>query len=65
MPGMPVDVHADAVLTPEGEATVGRYSGELKVKIPLVGKKVEAQVEPFIREAFAGIERRAAVWLAR
>ena len=39
--------------------------GELSVKIPLVGKKVEAQVEPMIARAFAGIERRAQDWLSR
>lgn len=65
VPGMPVDVNAHGVLTPEGDRTVARYTGDLKVKIPLVGKKVEAQVEPFIRQAFDGLERRAADWLTR
>jgi len=35
------------------------------VKIPLVGKKIEAQVEPMIARAFAGIERRAQAWLTQ
>ena len=35
------------------------------MKIPLVGKKVEGLTEPFIRDAFEGLERRAADWLAR
>ena len=39
--------------------------GEVKANIPLVGKKVEAQVEPFITDAFDGLERRAADWLSR
>ena len=65
VPGMPVYVDARGVLSPDGGKTVGRYTGELKVKIPLVGKKVEAQVEPFIRQAFDGLERRAADWLTR
>ena len=63
--GMPVDVNAQAEMLPKDGATEGRYTGDLKVKIPLVGKKVEAQVEPFIRIAFAGLERRAADWLSR
>ena len=63
--GMPVDVNAQAEMLPKDGATEGRYTGDLKVKIPLVGKKVEAQVEPFIRDAFAGLERRAADWLSR
>ncbi len=65
VPGMPVDVNATAHLTPNGGGTIGRYRGELKVRIPLVGKKVEAQVEPFITDAFDGLERRAAEWLTR
>ncbi|GAA4905732.1 hypothetical protein GCM10025789_26360 [Tessaracoccus lubricantis] len=66
VPGMPVDVKADALMVPQSNgSTEGRYTGDLKVKIPLVGKKVEAQVEPYIRDAFAGLERRAADWLTR
>lgn len=64
--GMPVEVKANAFMQPVGEAsTTGSYTGYLKVKIPLVGRKVEAQIEPYIREAFAGLERRAADWLSR
>ena len=65
VPGMPVEASATSKLTPTSTGTVGDYEGELKVKIPLVGKKVEAQVEPFIIQAFAGMERRARVWLTR
>ena len=65
VPGYPVDAWADAVLEPGGEGTVGKYDGEVKVKIPLIGKKVEGQVEPFMIQAFEGIERRARVWLTR
>ena len=66
VPGMPVDVNTNAVMLPQADGTTqGRYTGDLKVKIPLVGKKVEAQVEPYIRQALAGLERRAADWLSR
>ncbi len=65
VPGMPVDASARARLTPQGDHTVGDYDGELKVRIPLVGKKVEAKVEPFVVAAFAGMEERARVWLTR
>lgn len=65
VPGLPIDVNADALLTPEGATTRGSYTGDLRVRIPLVGKKVEANIEPLIREAFAGLERRAAEWLSR
>lgn len=63
--GLPVTVEATAVLRPTGAATTGEYSGDLRVKIPLVGGKVEKMVAPFIEQAFAGIERRAQEWLAR
>ncbi|MCC2592797.1 DUF2505 domain-containing protein [Tessaracoccus sp. OS52] len=63
--GMPINVAAVAVLKPLGEATAGDYSGDLNVKLPLVGGKVEKMVAPFIEKAFAGIERRAQEWLAR
>lgn len=65
VPGYPIDVNADAVLAPAGAGTVGRYNGDLKVKIPLVGKKVEASIAPVISDAFAGLERRAVDWLGR
>ncbi|MDO5676661.1 MAG: DUF2505 domain-containing protein [Propionibacteriaceae bacterium] len=66
VPGMPIDVNANAAMLPQPDGTTqGRYTGDLKVKIPLVGKKVEGQVEPYIKQAFAGLERRAADWLSR
>ena len=65
VPGMPVDIDAVAVLRPVAATTEAEFTGELRVRIPLVGKKVEAQVEPFVRDAFAGLERRAADWLTR
>lgn len=64
--GAPVTVTADATLVPTGEATSqATYVGELNVKIPLVGNKLEATIEPMIARAFAGIERRAQAWLAQ
>lgn len=65
VPGMPIDVDVNAGLDPQGAGTQGRYTGGLTVKLPLVGRKVEGLIEPFIRDAFAGLERRAAEWLAR
>lgn len=64
--GAPVNVEAAADLSPTGESTSEAvYKGDLVVKIPLVGKKVEGQVEPMIARAFAGIERRANAWLTQ
>ncbi len=62
--GLPVNVNADAVLSPTGPAScLATYEGDLNVKIPLVGKKVESLVAPSIDDAFAGLERRAIHWL--
>ena len=62
--GLPVNISAAAVLTPTGEASsTATYEGDLNVKIPLVGKKVESLVAPSIDDAFAGLERRARYWL--
>lgn len=61
--GLPVKVDARCVLEPVSAGARADYSGDLEVKIPLVGGKVEKMVAPFIAEAFAGIERRAQAWL--
>lgn len=64
--GVPVNASAAAVLNPTGpDSSVGTYEGELTVRIPLVGKKVESKVAPSINDAFDGIERRAREWLQR
>lgn len=65
VPGMPITATASSKLTPTQTGSAGHYEGELKVRIPLVGGKVEAQIEPFVVDAFAGIESRANVWLRR
>lgn len=64
--GMPVNVSVAARLTRTGpDSCVGTYEGDLQVRIPLVGKKVESLVAPSIDDAFAGLERRADDWLTR
>lgn len=63
--GAPVDAEARVLLAPAGDSTVGKYDGELKVHVPLFGKKVESAIEPFIIDAFDGIRRRAQEWLLR
>lgn len=63
--GLPVNVDAIGVLRPVTDGCEGVYEGELNVRIPLVGRKVEQQVKPFIDDAFSGIERRAQEWLMR
>lgn len=64
--GLPVNINARAILTPTGPASSrATYEGDLDVKIPLMGKKIEKMVAPNIDDAFAGLERRADHWLTR
>ena len=64
--GVPVNVSVEARLTPSGPySCVGTYEGDLNVRIPLVGRKVETLVAPSINDAFDGLERRADAWLSR
>lgn len=64
--GAPVTVDATGRLQPSGQdACTADFRGTLNVRIPLVGRRIEAQVAPMITDAFAGIERRANHWLTR
>ncbi len=64
--GAPVTVAATGALRPTGEdSSTADFRGILNVRIPLVGRKIEAQVAPMITQAFEGIERRANHWLTR
>lgn len=63
--GLPVAVDARCVLAPTTQGCRADYAGDLKVRIPLVGGKVERMVAPFITDAFSGIERRAQHWLTQ
>lgn len=60
--GLPVSAEARCILRPTPEGTSGDYSGNLVVRIPIVGSKVERMVVPFLVDAFDGIERRANAW---
>ncbi|MGA4668630.1 DUF2505 domain-containing protein [Propionibacteriaceae bacterium Y1923] len=48
---MPVKVAGTAVMRPGGEGTEVVYTTELDVKIPLVGKKLEAEAAPVAQRA--------------
>lgn len=64
--GMPVQVNASSTLRPTGaESSEADFQGTLNVRIPLLGRTIEAQIAPMIADAFAGIERRANDWLSR
>ena len=64
--GLPVKVNAQAILRPINASTSeADYHGDLTVKVPLVGRKIEKQIAPMISEAFEGIEHRIRHWLSQ
>lgn len=48
--GQPAKMNGTVKMTPGGPGTVGDVSGELKVNIPLMGKKIEKMAAPLIIE---------------
>ncbi|WP_420175397.1 DUF2505 domain-containing protein [Luteococcus sp. OSA5] len=64
VPGMPVQMNGKARLYPGGKGTVVDYTGELKVNIPLMGKKVEQQAAPHIKDAIDAQQAAGDDWLA-
>ncbi len=65
--GTPVQMSASLLLAPEGgerrPGTVQHVDGELKVKVPLVGGKIEKAAEPAIRMAIRTEARVGQDWL--
>jgi hypothetical protein len=66
--GTPVQMSATLRLRPDGgerrPATVQTVEGELRVKVPLVGGKIEKAAEPAIRMAIKTEARVGQEWLA-
>lgn len=61
--GMPVNVRAKGDLVADQDDSVLSISGELAVRIPILGKKIEAAAAPFIQAALDGQAEVAAKWL--
>jgi hypothetical protein len=62
--GQPVTLNGKVSLAPGGPGTVATLTGELKVSIPLVGKKMEEAAAPAVLAGFRAQEKVAASWLA-
>lgn len=63
-PGLPVTAHGNARLQPGGRGTIVDYTGEVKVNIPLVGRRVEQQAAPFVKQAIDAQQQVGDEWLA-
>ena len=64
VPKQPVTMKGTVTLAPGGKGTVVDLKGDLKVSIPLLGKKMEASAAPAVLAAFNDHQRVGDAWLA-
>jgi hypothetical protein len=64
IPGKPGGFEGQVVLGPSGAGTRETVTGEARVRIPLVGGKLESLVEELLRAALRTEERVGREWLA-
>ncbi|MGO4955759.1 DUF2505 domain-containing protein [Luteococcus sp. Sow4_B9] len=64
VPGMPVHMNGRARLYPGGKGTVVDYTGDLTVNIPFMGKKIEQQAAPYVKDAIDAQQSAGDDWLA-
>ena len=62
--GMPVTMTAQGRLSATENGTLASYEGELVVQVPLIGKRLEREAEPFIRAALNTQAEVGKEWLA-
>ncbi len=63
--GQPVKMSATMRLTPGGQGSVVVLDGELKVAIPLIGKKMEQASAPAVLAGFRTQQQVGDAWLSR
>ena len=63
--GQPVTMRATLRLTPGGSGSEITLSGELKVAIPLIGKKMEQAAAPAVLAGFRTQQQVGTDWLSR
>ncbi|MGD7788087.1 DUF2505 domain-containing protein [Propionibacteriaceae bacterium Y1700] len=64
VPGQPAGMKGTVTLAPGGKGTLVTLAGDLKVNIPLLGKKLEQAASPAILEGFGVQQRVGDDWLA-
>jgi hypothetical protein len=65
IPGKPGQLVGTVTLRPEGAGTTEIIAGELKVKIPFLGGKLEAEIAKGLREGIRLEGKVGAGWLSR
>jgi hypothetical protein len=64
VPGQPVTFNGKYVLSPGGAGSSLTLTGQLKVNVPLLGKKLEQAAAPAVMAGFKTQEQVGADWLA-
>ena len=64
LPGKPAQFSGDLALTADGDGTVEAVTGEVSVKVPLIGGKLEGLVGDLLQSALKAEERVGRAWLA-
>lgn len=65
VPGQPVSFNGRYQLAAGGPGSTLSLSGQLKVNVPLMGKKLEQAAAPAVMSAFSNQEKVGADWLTR
>jgi len=63
--GLPASFTGSSTISPDGDGTKVAYQGDLTIKIPLVGDKLEAKAAPFLMSVIDSQQAAGAAWLAR
>jgi len=64
VPGKPGTMAGGIRLVADGSGTVQEVTGDIRVKVPLVGGKIEALVGDILRSALEAEQRVGRAWLA-
>lgn len=64
VPGQPVSFNGRYQLAPGGPGSTLTFTGELKVNVPLLGRKLEEAAAPALMAEFSTQEKVAVDWLA-
>jgi hypothetical protein len=63
--GQPASMDATAVLRPDGDGSTEVLTGEVKVAIPLVGRRIEPEIVKVIESALRIEYRASGDWIAK
>ncbi|HET7476495.1 MAG TPA: DUF2505 domain-containing protein [Dermatophilaceae bacterium] len=63
VPGQPLSMNGTTTITPGGPGSVMTMKAELKVSIPLLGRKLEQAAAPAVTSGFRTHQRVGGAWL--